>query len=307
MAVPLRQPASAARLRYDGESAYNYIQVQEDAAGYRYLYLNEGQGIHSQWHATQVFYGGAWDYFLAAPYFNDPPFRADEVASLLLIGLAAGTIPRQHIEIYGDIPIVGIEIDPEIVAVGAEFFDMNASYMPSLSIQIGDGRFLLNQLNGQFSVIGIDAYRPPYIPWHLTTVEFFAEVRARLTDDGVVAINVGRTDTDRRLVDALSSTLLQVFPSVHALDVPNSFNTILVATKQFTVAGNLAENLVYQDDAVDARLYDILADAAKALTPLAESEIVFTDDLAPVERLVDSIVLDFLLAGRAAEFQLDDE
>ena len=307
LAGPLRQPASGARLRYDGESAYNYIQVQEDAAGYRYLYLNEGQGIHSQWHETEVFYGGTWDYFLAAPYFNEAPFRADEVASLLLIGLAAGTIPRQHIEIYGNIPIVGIELDPEIVALGAEFFDMNAGSMPSLTAQVGDGRFLLNQLDRQFSVIGIDAYRPPYIPWHLTTVEFFEEVKARLKDDGVVAINVGRTDTDRRLVDALSGTLLQVYPSVHALDVPQSFNTILVATRQPTLSDNLRANIAHRVDTVDARLYDILVDASAALVPLADSDIVFTDDLAPVERLVDSIVLDFLIAGRAAEFQLDDE
>lgn len=304
---PMRQPVADARLHYDGESAYNYIQVQEDRAGYRYLYLNEGQGIHSQWHETEVFYGGTWDYFLAAPYFNEPPFRADEVASLLLIGLAAGTIPRQHIEIYGDIPMVGIELDPEIVAVGAKYFDMNETSMPSLSTQVGDGRFLLNQLDRQFSVIGIDAYRPPYIPWHLTTLEFFQEVKARLTDDGVVAINVGRTDTDRRLVDAMSSTLLQVYPSVHALDVPQSFNTILVASRRPTKAENLRANAAYRVDTVDARLYKILDDAAAALVPLTDSQTIFTDDLAPVERLVDSIVLDFLLAGRAAEFQLADE
>ena len=307
LAGPLRQPATGARLIYDGESAYNYIQAQEDAAGYRYLYLNEGQGIHSQWHAQDVFYGGTWDYFLAAPYFNEAPFRADEVESLLLIGLAAGTIPRQYIEIYGDIPMVGIELDPEIVAVGAAFFDMNERAMPSLTAQVGDGRFLLNQLDGEFSVIGIDAYRPPYIPWHLTTVDFFAEVKARLGEKGVVAINVGRTDTDRRLVDALSSTLLQVYPSVHALDVPQSFNTILVATRQPTRSENLRANLAHRVDTVDGRLYDILEDADAALVPLADSDIIFTDDLAPVERLVDSIVLDFLLAGRAAEFQLADE
>ncbi len=304
---PLRPPAAAARLIYEGESAYNYIQVQEDAAGFRYLYLNEGQGIHSQWHETEVFYGGTWDYFLAAPYFNAPPFRDDNVASLLLIGLAAGTIPRQYAEVYGDIFMVGIELDPEIVAVGAELFEMNPKSMPSLTTEVGDGRFLLNQMDRQFSVIGIDAYRPPYIPWHLTTVEFFAEVSERLTVAGVVAINVGRTDTDRRLVDALSNTLLQVFPTVHAVDVPQSFNTILVATAQATRADNLRENIKYRSDSSDPRLYDVLADAAKAIVPLGKSDLVFTDDLAPVERLVDSIVLDFLLAGRAEEFRLVDE
>ena len=69
-----------------------------------------------------------------------------------------------------------------------------------------------------------------------------------MTEDGVVAINVGRTDTDRRLVDALSATLLEVFPSVHAIDVPQSFNTILVATNLPTSEDNLRANLSYPVD-----------------------------------------------------------
>ena len=184
---------------------------------------------------------------------------------------------------------------------------MNDELMPNLSAYAGDGRFLLNQMDGAYTVIGIDAYRPPYIPWHLTTVEFFSEVKARLRSDGVVAINVGRTDTDRRLVDALSQTLGTVFPSVHAMDVPQSFNTILVATVQVTAADNLQANAQHPVDSVDPRLYDILAKGAAAVVPLGESDIVFTDDRAPVENLVDSIVLDFLLAGRADEFRLNND
>ena len=304
---PLRPPAPGATLRYDGESAYNYIQVLEDSDGFRYLYLNEGQGVHSQWHETEVFYDGTWDYFLAAPYFNEAPFRADGVRSLLLIGSAAGTVARQHTFVYGDIMIDGIELDPEILSVGAALFDMNVSNMPQLSTLIGDGRYLLNRIDRQYTVIAIDAYRPPYIPWHLTTVEFFSEAKARLMNAGVLAINVGRTDTDRRLVDALSETLLAVFPSVHAIDVPQSFNTILVATIRPTTADNLRANLNYPVESVDPILYVVMAKAEENLVPLGESDIVFTDDRAPVETLVDSIVLDFLLAGRAEEFRLDNE
>ncbi len=306
LAEPLRPPATGATLLYDGESEYNYIQVQEDSAGFRYLYLNEGQGVHSQWHQSELFFGGTWQYFLAAPYFNTPPYRADQVESLLLIGLAAGTSARQHQAVYGDFDIVGIELDAEIIQVGAEFFDMNMAQMPSLQIIVGDGRYELRQLERQFTVIGIDAYRPPYIPWHLTTVEFFAEVKMRLAHDGALAINVGRTDTDRRLVDALANTLQQVFPSVHALDVPQSFNTILVATAQPTQASSLRDNIAYRVASIDARLYAVLGQAADALVPLGKSDIVFTDDRAPVESLVDSIVLDFLLAGRAEEFRQRD-
>ena len=304
---PLRPPAANATLKYEKESAYNYIQVQEDGEGYRYLYLNEGQGIHSKWHETEILYGGTWDYFLVGPFFNRPPFRADQVASMLLIGLAAGTIPRQYTEIYGNIPIDGIEIDPDIVGAGAEYFDMNEASLPNLQVYTGDGRYLLNQLGRSYSVIGIDAYRPPYIPWHLTTVEFFQEVKAHLSHDGVAIINVGRTDTDRRLVDAMANTMLRVFPSVHALDVPSSFNTILFATVNASSAFHLHDNMQYRIDTVDPALYDVMELAVQSLVPLGESDIIFTDDRAPVETLVDSIVLDFLLSGRAEEFRQANE
>ena len=71
---PLRSPLDDQELLYEDESAYNYIQVQETPNGYRYLYLNEGQGIHSIWHPTDYLYDGTWDYFLSAPYFNAPPY-----------------------------------------------------------------------------------------------------------------------------------------------------------------------------------------------------------------------------------------
>ena len=304
---PLRAPAANATLMAERESAYNFIQVQEDERGYRYLYLNEGQGIHSMWQEREVFYGGTWEYFLVGPYFNAPPFRADQVTSLLLIGLAAGTVPRQYTAIYGGIQVDGIEIDPAIIDIGASYFDMNMESMPNLRVHAGDGRFLVNQMDGQYSAIAVDAYRPPYIPWHLTTVEFFRELRARLKEEGVVMINVGRTDTDRRLVDSLANTLRRVFPSVHALDVPQSFNTILVAMMEETATGNLKANLEYQVDSVDPRLYDILEEAFRQIVPIGESDLVFTDDRAPVETLVDSIVLDFLLSGGAEQFRIAND
>ena len=57
-----------------------------------------------------------------------------------------------------------------------------------------------------YDVIAVDAYRPPYIPFHLTTVEFFTLAREHLAPDGVVVVNVGRTDTDATLVDAIAAS-----------------------------------------------------------------------------------------------------
>jgi spermidine synthase len=290
---PLRAAGANSTLLYEGESAYNYIQVQEDNNGFRYLYLNEGQGIHSEWHPQQIAYQRTWDFFLIGPYFN-VPHTPDDVQSMAIVGLAGGTIARQYTYVYGDIPIDGIEIDPLIIEVGREYFGMD---MPNLTTYAQDGRYMLNRLDRQYSIIGIDAYRPPYIPWHLTTVEFFQEVRARLTEDGVAVINVGRTQTDRRLVDAMTSTMLEVFPSVHAMDVPLSFNTILVATVQQTDSGNLAQNLAALPQDVNPMLRDTLALGVASLVPTNTIDMIFTDDHAPVETLVDSLVLNFLLSG----------
>lgn len=293
----LRPPQEGERLFFESESAYNYIQVTEDENQYRYLYLNEGQGIHSQWHPTQIAYQRTWDFFLTAPYFNTPPVVPEDVDSLLVVGLATGTIPRQYIHVYGDIHIDGVEIDPEIVRAGELYFDMNKEMMPSLNVYVEDGRYILNQLDRTYDVIGIDAYRPPYIPWHLTTVEFFREVRSHLNNDGVMVINVGRTNTDRRLVDALTNTLEFVFPSIHAMDVPYSFNTILVATMQPTTTANLVDNLVALPPDANPILRDTLAIAQASVVPTNTNDIIFTDDRAPVETLVDSIVLNFFLTG----------
>jgi spermidine synthase len=299
---PLRSPVEGSTLLYETESAYNFIQVVEDERGFRDLLLNEGQGVHSRYHSDYVLFGGTWELFLSAPYFNAPPFTREDVESLLVIGLAAGTIPRQYISVYGNIPIDGVEIDPAIIEVGANFFDMNDEYMPSLTTYAQDGRYVLRGLDRQYSVIVIDAYRPPYIPWHLTTVEFFQEVQALLADDGVVAINVGRTSSDRRLVDAMGQTLRAVYPSVHVIDVPYAFNTILVATNQPTEPDYLADNLALMPEDQIA-LRSVLNMANTSLVDLGTSDTQFIDDRAPIETLVDSLVLNFLLYGDLDEIR----
>jgi predicted membrane-bound spermidine synthase len=299
---PLRPPLPNQTLLWEKESAYNYIQVQEDQNGNRYLYLNEGQGIHSQWNAGNVYYRRTWDFFLAAPYFN-PDFEPSKMDSLLIIGLAAGTIARQHLFVYPNLPVDGVEIDPAIIEAGERYFEMDAAHMPTLKTYAEDGRAVLKKLDKTYTVVAIDAYKPPYIPWQLTTVEFFQEVRDHLAEDGVMVINVGRTSTDRRFVDALTNTMSYVFPSIHAIDVPYSFNTILIASRQPTQDTALSANLAALAPDANPLLRQVLMDSVAALTPVQRNDILFTDDRAPVETLVDTLILDFLLGGGIEELQ----
>jgi hypothetical protein len=284
--------AAAGTVIYEGESAYNYIQVVEDGDGCRQLLLNEGGGIHSIYCPDRLRTPGPWDYFLIAPYFNPPPYAPHQVERVALVGLAAGTIARQVTEVYGPVPIDGAEIDPKIVRVGREYFAMN---QPNLDAIVADGRAYLARTDHRYTVIGVDAYRLPYIPPHLTTVEFFQEVRDQLTSDGVVAINVGRTEDDYRLVAAMVNTLLEVFPSAHVINVPQSFNAVVVATVQPTEAGNLAANLpvIGESDFLHVTALQAL-DNLHATEP---SQVVFTDDRAPIELMTNALLFDFILGG----------
>lgn len=280
---------------YETESQYNYIQVLEED-GYRYLRLNEGQGIHSAYHPTEINYYGPWKQFLVAPFFNQPSVVPGEVQNIAIIGLAAGTIVRQATEVFGPIPTDGFEIDGKIISIGEQYFGMN---QPNLNAMAQDGRWGLEHSSQKYDLIALDAYRPPYIPWHLTTLEFFKIVQEHLTADGAVAINVGRAPDDRRLIDAIVGTLKQVFPSVYVMDVPETFNSIIYATQQPTSEENLYLNLfeLAESEEVHPLLIEALQITALNLQPTLESNTVFTDDLAPVEWITNNMVLRFMLFG----------
>ncbi len=195
-------------LIYEGKSAYNYIQVL-GFGDTRVLRLNEGQGMHSIYSPELVNFHGPWEQVLAAPFFNPAPYDPEKVTRMAIVGLAAGTTAREAAAVFQNITIDGIEIDPLIVSVARKYFDMNE---PNLNVIIEDGRVGLEKSPHRYQVISVDAYRPPYIPPHMTTQEFFQIAHDRLTSDGVLVINVGRGPEDRRLVESILRDHWHDFP-----------------------------------------------------------------------------------------------
>jgi len=279
---------------YETESAYNYIQVAE-IGGFTILRLNEGQGVHSIYHPDTLQYDGPWDQFLVSPYFyaNKKPSDVKRVA---IIGLAAGTTARQMTAVYGDIPIDGYELDPKIVEVGQTYFGM---IMPNLNIVIGDGRLNLEQSGQKYDIIAVDAYRPPYIPPHMTTQEFFEICASHLTDDGVLTINSASVPGDRRLINGLATTMGTVFPSIYTVDIPGSLNTMIFATKQETKPEDFTANLVAlsNDPNANPLLIHTMQVTFSKLQTGYETTQVFTDDHAPIEWIVNDMVIRFILGG----------
>jgi predicted membrane-bound spermidine synthase len=279
---------------YETESAYNYIQVAVQN-GFTVLKLNEGQGVHSIYHPNTLQYNGPWDQFLVGPYFY-PNRKPSDVKRVAIVGLAAGTTARQMTAVYGNIPIDGYELDPKIVEVGQEYFGMT---MPNLNIIIGDGRLNLERSTQQYDIIAVDAYRPPYIPPHMTTQEFFQIAASHLAKDGVLAINSASVPGDRRLINGLATTIGTVFPSIYTVDIPGSLNTVIFATKQETNPENFAMNLVTlsQEPSIHPLLITSMQTTFGNLKTDYETTTVFTDDHAPIEWIVNDMVIRFILGG----------
>lgn len=286
---------------WQGESAYNFIQVgRNPATGANELYLNEGHAIHSLYYpgmAVQPLSNGPWDYFAVAPFFTANE-RPSAIKSVCIIGLAGGTIAQRMTQVYGPhIQIDGVEIDPKIVEVARRFFNLNE---PNLRVIIQDGRYYMRTTDKKYDVIAADAYHQPYIPFQLTTQEFFREAYNHLNENGTFIVNAGRTATDYRLVNVISDTMRSVFPNVYLIDTPSFTNTLVIGTRSPTTLANFAANInaIRQTDPNSALV--TLGDAAIRegnLREAAPGPHIFTDDLAPVEDLIDRILLDYARKG----------
>lgn len=282
------RPPDRGTIIHEEESAYNYIQVVEEN-GRRSLILNDGHAVHSVYDPQQLLTGGPWDYFMVAPMLvaKAPPSGPRDV---MLIGLAGGTAARQLTAAYGQLPITGVEIDPQIVDVARDYFALDQ--LPNVDVQVADGRYALRASDRQFDLIGVDAYRQPYIPFQLTSREFFQEVADRLRSGGVAVVNAGRTTTDYRLVDALASTLRDVFPYVVAIDVDRYTNTMLIASDMPLSAEALAANVAALDAASPVREVAKWSLTSGNIRGISPGGMVFTDDRAPVELVIDQMIFD---------------
>ena len=279
---------------YEVDSAYNYIQVIQNGDEIL-LKLNEGEGIQSVYRRQQILTGYVYDYFLLVPFFRKQQ-HSPPVNNLCILGLAGGTTARQYSAVFGALPIDGIEIDPAIIDVGRRFFALD---MPNLRVVIEDGRYYFVHSTQRYDVIIIDAYRPPYIPFQLTTVEFFRQVYDHLTSDGVVAINVARTETDYRLVDTIADTMKVVYPSVYILDTRGDLNSVVIASRQRTALSAITSRLSAVNDPV---LCNVVSRSAGRIREFASRDgLILTDDHAPVERIVHAIMVSYLLGQSASE------
>lgn len=298
VAVGLALPPSAVkaagpagRVLEERESQYQYIQVLERPGGERVLQLNEGWAVHSTYTPGRWSTGMYYDAYPLAPGLledatSDGRRRDGQPLRVLVVGNAAGTVARLYRHYLPAARIDGVELDPAVTKAGRRWFDMQG---PNLDVHEADGRPFLANSDRRWDAVIVDAFRQPYIPFHLTTREFFAQARDHLAEDGVVAVNVGVTPGDDEVARAIAATMRAAVGST-AIGTVGSYNRFLIATRRAIGADQIRSTLSASPLARHPNLSPVAGPLLDGMRP-ARGGQVLTDDHAPIEWMTDRMIL----------------
>ena len=203
------------------------IEVSEQA-GVRYLHFGsewiQGAMRISRPNALELAYTRD---FMAALLLRP------EAKRFLLIGLGAGSIAKF---IYYCIPeshLTVVEINSRVLHVAREFFALPDDG-DRLAIVIDDGARYVQETTIQFDTIFVDGFDRHARVGALDTLAFYQACRARLSDAGLIAVNLfGRT----RRFDASINRIAQAFEDRIAVLSPSEGGNVIA----FGVSGASAD------------------------------------------------------------------
>ena len=207
-----------------GDSFYGNVKVVEyqGAAGRTREMMIDGL---IQGGIDQVTGQSVYEY----PYLLEhlPLAAKPDIRSALFIGLGPGVVVNayQTRGIQSDV----VDIDSLVVRMAEKHF----SFRPLRPVIVADGRTVLREAGARYDAILMDVFNGDITPGHLLSKEAIAQVRARLSPDGIFAMNlIGSLAPDARLLPAMVRTLRTQFREVIALP-------LFDASKPETASGNL--------------------------------------------------------------------
>ncbi|HZU07656.1 MAG TPA: methyltransferase domain-containing protein [Chloroflexota bacterium] len=123
----------------------------------------------------------------------------------LLLGLGAGTVAHLLVRRFGPVPMIGVEVDAEVLAVARAEFGLA---LPSLTIVEADARRYVLECSERFDYVCVDLYRGGQLERGALARPFLRGIRRRLLPGSLVVFNLLR---DKRLPRRLQR-VQQVFP-----------------------------------------------------------------------------------------------
>ena len=186
--------------------------------------------------------------------------------------------------------IDGVEIDGELFDIARRYFGLRPR--PQLREHTEDARPFLRRTSARYDAIFVDAYRQPYIPFYLSTREFFELARDRLAPGGIVVLNVGHPRSNDQLEKVLTATMGAAFEHV-ARDPVQPTNTLLLASRRPISR----DALLQASRTLPGVLRPLALQTANRLEGPLRGGAVYTDDKAPVEWLIDKSIVQYAADG----------
>lgn len=255
-------------LKMQRESIYGWVRVIDDPSNNLRLLASDASVIGA---------GGLSDGQNRLTYQQIValmPILRPDMNNALLIGQGAGHMAMSLRDRYG-ISTDTIEIDPVVAWAATEYF----GFTPTGQAMVGDGRYAIRHLTGPYDLIIHDCFTGGTEPAHLLTEETLIQLRQKLAERGLLALNfVGfRSEGNNKALASVLRTVQTVFPytRVFRSEPDKDFNDfiILASTRELGLdAPGLTDEmrhwLVERETSVDS-----------------SKGVLLTDDFNPIESL----------------------
>ncbi|MFZ5502847.1 MAG: fused MFS/spermidine synthase [Pseudomonadota bacterium] len=238
------------------------IDISEQA-GVRYLHFG------SSWIQGAMRIARPWNLeleytreMMAALLLRDAPGK------VLLIGLGAASLTKFLYRHYPRAHLTVVEIEPRVIAAARHFFKLPQDDQ-RIHLVTGCGAEFVLGTDKKFDLILVDGFNEHAHPGALNTLPFYQACRSRLSDQGLLAVNLlglcrGVMGGYTHILDAFDARGL-MFPSCE------SGNTIAFAAEGEAVDlsfGELKENALILKQQTGLNLLPTLTRLAQAKTCL---------------------------------------
>lgn len=272
----LPAPAAAKTLLHKKESVYNTIFVFREGPyrtlkfGYKRRHYRESTynpddptempSVYTQYATAGLAY-------------------ADKLKKAVVIGMGGGRTTWYLSHFVPDMQVTGVELDPEIVRIAGDYFDVREG--ANLKIVTRDGRIFMRRTDERYDYIVVDAYRGAFVPFHLLTQEFYQLLERKLEPGGVVVQNI---EPRTMLFDHALATIASVFDTVDLYKARNNVVAIAHNGPKKTTHSLIARAAPRQKKyRFRYELADMIDERMPTQTP--DPDKVLTDDFAPANYL----------------------
>ena len=283
------------RIIYEDETQYCYVAIEQVSKNPDIRLFREDIDSHSMIQMDDI-ENLQFEYFKMYAAVTHELSAAKKSLSTLTIGGGGCVFPRYVEKMWPGSTIDVAEIDPGVTEAAIKAFGLAGN--TSITIHTIDARKYVDDLlknnSGprlkKYDFIYEDAFNGTAVPFQLVTREYNEKIARILSDDGVYVINMIDVYKTGLFLGAMLNTLEKTFSYIHVLSLKISQNAlcnyVIVASKHPINLDNVSESKSLKNS-------DLwVLSRSEIEETKAKSNIILTDDYAPVDGLLAPAVLE---------------